>query len=146
SAALWGVASAASAQTYSRMVVFGDSLSDNGNIPVIGGGNNPPPPYYANHFSNGPTYAEDVAGALGLGALGHFGQTSGSVDWAVGGAETGTGNYGNAALPGMATEIGAYLGPYHGTVGSHDLVVLWGGANDVFANLPAAGASSNPTG
>ena len=42
--ALWAAATAASAQTYQRIVVFGDSLSDNGNIPVLGGGNNPPPP------------------------------------------------------------------------------------------------------
>lgn len=143
-AALWGAATAASAQSYQRIVVFGDSLSDNGNIPVLGGGNTPPPPYYKNHYSNGPTFIEDFAGALGQ-TLGHIGQTSGSVDWAVGGAETGTGNYGSALLPGVAQEVGGYFAA-GGTVGAHDLVMMWGGANDVFAGVLPAAASANPTG
>ena len=142
--ALWGAATAASAQTYQRIVVFGDSLSDNGNIPVLGGGNNPPPPYYQNHFSNGPTYIEDFAGALGQ-TLGHIGQTSGSVDWAVGGAETGTGNYESPLLPGMAQEVGGYFAA-GGTVGPHDLVTLWGGANDIFNYIATNGAASTATG
>ena len=37
-AAVGAFASAASAQTYSRLVVFGDSLSDNGNLYAATGG------------------------------------------------------------------------------------------------------------
>ena len=43
----------------SRLVVFGDSLSDNGNLFRLIGF--PPPPYWRGHFSNGPNYAEDLA-------------------------------------------------------------------------------------
>jgi outer membrane lipase/esterase len=142
--ALWGAATAASAQTYQRIVVFGDSLSDNGNIPVLTHQDIPAAPYYENHYSNGPTYIEDFAAALGQ-KLGHIGQTTGSVDWAVGGAETGTGNYGSPLLPGMAQEVGGYFAA-GGSVGQHDLVMLWGGANEVFAGILPAAASSNPTG
>jgi phospholipase/lecithinase/hemolysin len=48
----------------SRLVVFGDSLSDNGNLARLFGGQIPPfsePPYFDGRFSNGPTYAEQLA-------------------------------------------------------------------------------------
>lgn len=45
------------------LVVFGDSLSDNGNLfDLIG---LPPPPYWEGRSSNGPTYAEQLAVSLG---------------------------------------------------------------------------------
>lgn len=46
------------------LVVFGDSLSDNGNLFKLIGV--PPPPYWNGHFSNGPTYAEQLATQLHL--------------------------------------------------------------------------------
>ncbi len=46
----------------SRLVVFGDSLSDDGNLFRLIG--EPPPPYFQGHFSNGPTYAEQLASWL----------------------------------------------------------------------------------
>jgi phospholipase/lecithinase/hemolysin len=46
----------------SQLVVFGDSLSDNGNLfDLIG---LPPPPAWHGRASNGPTYAEDLARLL----------------------------------------------------------------------------------
>jgi phospholipase/lecithinase/hemolysin len=46
----------------SRLVVFGDSLSDNGNLfDLIG---LPPPPAWQGRASNGPTYAEQLAKML----------------------------------------------------------------------------------
>jgi len=44
-----------------RLIVFGDSLSDSGNIPA------PSPPYFAGRWSNGPTYADRLAFRLGIG-------------------------------------------------------------------------------
>jgi outer membrane lipase/esterase len=41
-AATAAIAGAASAQTYNRLVVFGDSLSDNGNLFLASGGTQPP--------------------------------------------------------------------------------------------------------
>ncbi|MDI4239484.1 hypothetical protein OZ411_42630 [Bradyrhizobium sp. Arg237L] len=44
------------------LVVFGDSLSDNGNLFNLIG--LPPPPYWEGRSSNGPTYAEQLAALL----------------------------------------------------------------------------------
>jgi hypothetical protein len=46
----------------SRLVVFGDSLSDNGNLFELIG--QPLPPYWDGRSSNGPTYAEQLAQLL----------------------------------------------------------------------------------
>jgi phospholipase/lecithinase/hemolysin len=48
----------------SSLVVFGDSLSDNGNLFSLIG--YPPPPAWQGRASNGPTYAEQLAPLLGL--------------------------------------------------------------------------------
>jgi outer membrane lipase/esterase len=145
-AAVFGIATQASAQQYTRVVAFGDSLTDNGNIAVLAGpAYAPPPPYYGYRYSNGPTFVENL-GALGLPTtLGHFGTVTGSTDFAVGGAETGTGNYGSPLLPGMSQEVAAYVGG-GGAFGAHDLVTVWGGANDLFANFIPASTNANPTG
>ncbi len=44
------------------LLVFGDSLSDNGNYFALTGGQYPPsPPYYQGRFSNGPVWPEVTA-------------------------------------------------------------------------------------
>src|SRR6202041_1516226 len=71
----------ANASSYSALVVYGDSLSDNGNLYAAIG--YPPSPYFQGRFSNGPVAAEQLAVALGVPLL----------DFAVGGATSGIGNY-----------------------------------------------------
>ena len=48
------------------VVVFGDSLSDTGNLFAATGGTNPIPPYFNGRFSNGPVWVETLAASLGL--------------------------------------------------------------------------------
>ncbi len=133
SAALsFGFAAAAHAQHYSKLIVFGDSLSDNGNLPP---GSAPPAPYVGGRFSNGPVWVEQ----LGF-TLGHAGAT-GSQDWAFGGARTDT----QASPPGMKVQLGGYTGG-GGTFTSTTLTTIWGGANNVFQGLPSAGVSPDPFG
>ncbi|HNO80278.1 MAG TPA: SGNH/GDSL hydrolase family protein [Phycisphaerae bacterium] len=51
---------------FSEFVVFGDSLSDNGNLFAETGGTTPAsPPYFEGRFSNGPVWAENLAPLLG---------------------------------------------------------------------------------
>jgi phospholipase/lecithinase/hemolysin len=47
-------ASAAQAADFSAEYVFGDSLSDNGNLASVFGTNFPNPPSFHNSFTNGP--------------------------------------------------------------------------------------------
>lgn len=114
---------AAHADPFRSVVVFGDSLSDNGNLYKASLGSYPPPPYYNGRFSNGPVAVEQLASNLGVPL----------VDFAFGGATSGTTNLvgvqtGFPGLPGVTTEFqGANLGA--GVLGSA-LTVVWGGAND----------------
>lgn len=135
-AAFGACATAASAQSYGRLVVFGDSLSDNGNLYAVTGGTQPlSPPYYQGRFSNGPVFTELLgfnAGRYTAGA-----PVSGSVNYAFGGARTDSA----ASPPGMRNQLLAYTGG-GGTFGSNDLVSILGGANNIFQAFPAA--AGNP--
>lgn len=125
------VAGVASAQTYNRLVVFGDSLSDNGNLFAATGGAQPPAPFYwQGRFSNGPVFTELLGFNAGRFAAGA--PVTGSINLAFGGAVTGT-----AGLPlGMRSQLLAYTGS-GGTFGSNDLVTVLGGANNIFGRLTA---------
>ncbi len=85
--------------TYSALYAFGDSLSDAGNLSIttaIAGVTPVSPPYYqekygditGNVFSNGPTWVQNLSGALGLGTLAP--SLAAGTDFAYGGAETGS--------------------------------------------------------
>ncbi|MBS0297446.1 MAG: autotransporter domain-containing esterase [Proteobacteria bacterium] len=127
--ALAATAGSAQAQTYSKIVVFGDSLSDNGNLPV---GSAPPPPYSNGRFSNGDVWVQQ----LGFGSLNHANTGVGSVDWAFGGARTDN----QASPPGMPIQLAGFQGA-GGTFTSSSLVTVWGGANDIFQQIPTAAAN-----
>lgn len=129
------VAGGAGAQSYDRLVVFGDSLSDNGNLYRLIG-QPASPPYYQGRFSSGPVFTE----LLGFTAANYDGPVTGSINYAFAGAETGS----STNVPfGMRTQLSAYLGR-GGTFGRGDLVSVLGGANNILNALPAAGASANP--
>lgn len=71
--------------TYSALYVFGASLSDAGNVYLRTGGRTPvSPPYFDGHFSNGPTWAEDLAAGLGIPNV--TPSLAGGTDFAYGGA------------------------------------------------------------
>ena len=132
-AAFGAATSAAQAQAYNRLVVFGDSLSDNGNLFAISG--QPPAPYFQGRFSNGPVFTELLgfnAGRFTAGA-----PVTGSVNYAFGGARTDL----SASPPGMRAQLAAYTGA-GGTFGANDLVSVLGGANNIFQAFP--GAAANP--
>ena len=127
SIALLGVTSlSARADSYSSIVVFGDSLSDKGNYYAATGGLEPAsPPYYNGHFSNGPVAVEQLAAHLNapLVDLAFAGATTGVGNIEDGGTQT---SFGAEHLPGIATEFAAYSGP----VSNSSLFVVWGGADD----------------
>jgi len=135
-AAVGAFATAASAQSYNRLVVFGDSLSDNGNLYAVTFGTQPlSPPYYQGRFSNGPVFTELLGFSAGRFTAGA--PVSGSVNYAFGGARTDNA----ASPPGMRNQLLAYTSA-GGTFGANDLVSVLGGANNIFQAFP--GAAGNP--
>ncbi|MBX9616457.1 MAG: SGNH/GDSL hydrolase family protein [Brevundimonas sp.] len=138
-AASAALATTASAQSYGRLVVFGDSLSDNGNLYLASGRTQPPsPPYFQGRFSNGPAFTE----LLGFTAANFNGPVTGSINYAYGGSRT---DNVVAFPPGMRQQLTTYTSA-GGVFGSRDLVSVLGGANNIFQALPTAGVSANPTG
>jgi len=128
-------AGVASAQTYDRVITFGDSLSDSGNLYAVTGGTQPPAPYNQ-RFTNDKVWVEYLAGTMtgytSTGAL------TGDVNFAFGGARTDT----QTSPPGTAIQLQAYQAR-GGTFGARDVVTMWAGANNLFQGLPTA--ASNPS-
>lgn len=123
--------------SYSKIIAFGDSLSDNGNLFNLIG--QPPAPYFNGRFSNGPVAVEVMAQTLGLSL----------TDYAYGGAQTGTTNYLGDALNG--TGVTGQIAQYGMLTGGHAdasaLYMVWAGPNDFFADMlnpsTAPNASNN---
>ena len=130
---------AASAQTYSGIYVFGDSLVDPGNLFRATGGLYPPsPPYFQGRFSNGPVFVEPLAPKLGL-------TSNPNTNFAFGGATSGTVNAANffPFLQGLPPQPGtlAQINRFTTTTPSADpngLYVVYAGGNDyVFGSVLA---------
>jgi phospholipase/lecithinase/hemolysin len=85
-----GVACTPAAAAYTSIFAFGDSLSDAGNLILEDQGEGPLAPYVDGHFSNGPTWVEDLSQMLSLGTMNPFLGPSGGTNFAFGGAQTGT--------------------------------------------------------
>ena len=131
SAALLMFSVASNASTIGSIVVYGDSLSDNGNLFAATG--QPGSPYYMGRRSNGPVAVEQLATSLGATL----------VDFAWSGATTGIGNLGDGGTPtslgadslrGMLTQLQnsqSSLSPYLG-----GLFIVWGGPDDFLSPSP----------
>jgi len=136
------------AATFSDMFVFGDSLSDVGNLHLATGGSIPDSNYYMGRFSNGPVAAEIYGlreGLFGSGGVALTPSLAGGNNYAVAGALTGS-HEANPAF-GATTQVDNYLA----LVSSADpnaLYLVWAGANDVRAALfdPANAGSIIATG
>jgi outer membrane lipase/esterase len=129
---------AASAQSYSRLVTFGDSLSDNGNLFATTG---QPPAPYNQRFTNALVWSEYLFGpARGFVATNPANVNSGNINFAFGGARTDLAPNSNGPIPSTGTQIGAFLAN-GGRFGAADLVSLWGGANNLFQGIPVAAAN-----
>jgi phospholipase/lecithinase/hemolysin len=130
--------------TYSAIYAFGDSLSDAGNLSITSKTAGLPtpvsPPYLTQQygtatgtvFSNGPTWAQDLSIALGLGTLAP--SLTGGTDFAYGGAETGSTPQ-NASDPGIqAVSLPAQLTQFQAQVpkpSANALYTVSIGANDL---------------
>jgi phospholipase/lecithinase/hemolysin len=124
--------SGAHAADFSAEYVFGDSLSDVGNVSLFTHGGEPAGPYVGGQFSNGPVWAQDLAGRLGLPAL--TPSLGGGTDYAFGGATTGSLYTNSSEVPNLEEQVGAFLSG-HTPAPSDALYTFSIGANDLFAIL-----------
>lgn len=118
----------AAAGPYSNMYVFGDSLSDTGNLYIATGGTQPPAgqPYFNGRFSNGPVWIDHLAAFIGLPA-GATPALLGGNNYAFAGARTGT----DATPPGVLAQAGGMWAPVHPAADPNALYVVVGGGNDM---------------
>jgi outer membrane lipase/esterase len=129
-------AAATIADVYSSFWVFGDSLSDNGNVSAaLAAGtppvNFPPPPYFNGRFSNGPVWNERFLADFAPGRSGNF---------AFGGART----FDNGdTIPDLDDQVAAFTAvrPFL-SLGSRSLASMFFGANDVFDAINAAAVAA----
>lgn len=118
------------APEFSNVFVFGDSLSDQGQLFAASGGLFPPFPYFEGRISNGPVWIESLAPRLGL-------TTSLLNNFSVAGAATSNANYNEALLgtdlPGLSDQLNYFLQGLGGQQADPEaLYVVWAGANDFF--------------
>lgn len=130
--AVAGLLSAPShAGPFSDLVIFGDSLSDTGNVFIVTGGTIPSQsagPYDGGRFSNGPLWVETLANGLGLPtAAAPF--LIGGNNYAFGGAKTGVG----IAPPDLLIQSIFLWGSSHPVADANALYVVVAGGNDVRA-------------
>ena len=137
------------AASIDRIYVFGDSLSDTGNVFNLTGGFSPKaPPYYPGRFSNGPIWVDALANKLGLAPalvteLSGGAKSSDGINFAFGGATSGTNNVAGP-LPGLQTEINFFksgLAATNQSADSEALYIVWAGGNDYLG-----GGVTDPTG
>lgn len=116
---------AAASSVFSSYFVFGDSLSDNGNLFAATG--QPPAPYDSGRFSNGPVWNEYVMAQFGA-------EGKVAANFAFGGAKARTDMDG---IPDLAAQLALFAANVPKPVlGKRPLATLWFGANDLL----------NPTG
>jgi phospholipase/lecithinase/hemolysin len=136
-----------------KIVVFGDSLSDPGNVFVATGQYSVPPfapipsaPYLIGgmHFTNGPTWVEDLSRELdsASGAGPALRAPRIYTNYAFGGARARAGA--PSASPDLGAQVAMYFGNSGGVGDAEGLYVIWFGANDVRDALEALAV--DPTG
>jgi len=116
------------AQTrYSNVIIFGDSLSDTGNL--AGTIINLPFPYYNNRISNGPVAVDHVAKALGKNANASKHLTSiqqRGYNYAIAG-----GNIVGNDPEDLNSQVNAYLSRTNNKIDSNALYIFMIGGNDL---------------
>ncbi len=138
---------------YSGLYIFGDSLSDPGNLAaaiganpaqvISGNGYIPEQPYASQQFSNGDVWARTYASLMGLAAFGQpFG--AGGGNYAYGGARVMA--EGAGLPPSLTTQENVFfLGSHGGLAPSDALYVIEGGGNDARDTFAAAAVSGDPS-
>jgi phospholipase/lecithinase/hemolysin len=142
------------ASPISQLVVFGDSLSDNGNVAIALGGALPGN-YAPNAFTDGPATVPATGAPLGLwvdqlatrlGVADPHPFLAGGTNYAVGSALTGHNPAFSlppslTAVPYTSDQVALYLSGH--VASSSALYAFWAGAEDIFAAVDPTAAANN---
>jgi len=114
------------AQSFSNMFIFGDSMSDTGNLASVVG--DFPPVYYNNRVSNGPVAVEILGERLGLStdASLHLINQNAGTNYAVASAKSG-----ESGPFDLETQVNAFLMANEFSAPEDALYILFIGGNDV---------------
>lgn len=126
----FAVLPATNSMAFSDLYVFGDSLSDSGQLMGAAPAFCPAAPYVGCRFSNGPVWVENIAADLGLTATP---STLGGTNYAIGGATA------NAIL-GQAASFSSSVG---GVADADALYIILGGGNDFLQMLDPLAAADD---
>jgi phospholipase/lecithinase/hemolysin len=141
---------------FKHLVVFGDSLSDNGNAYFRTAGQDPPGPplstgpYYDGRWSNGPIWVDDFPSLAGLPPITPFFVNPGSgTNVAVGGSTSSpvVRSASTSSTP-LTVQISAFVAEHGGRIPGNDLYLIWIGADDFILagsrnpNLTVAGIAA----
>ena len=131
-----GAQPSAHAGLFDNVVVFGDSLSDDGNLSLA-----LQLPQIVRFTSNpGQTGVEDVAGYFGIPIAPAL---AGGTDFAFGGAGILNNSPGTPSIvPTLPTQLGMYLQATGNKADPDTLYAVWGGANDVFYAATSGAAAA----
>lgn len=127
------ITTTAAAGPFTNLVVFGDSLSDVGNIAQATANSffvspTPGPYYYQGRFSNGANYADTLAAGLGFASFTN--STAGGNDFAYGGAQTtGTSFPYSLYISDVDDQVAAYRSSR--TANATTLYLIFAGSNDL---------------
>ncbi len=119
--------STVSAASFTSLSIFGDSMTDTGNVFLATGGAVPTAPYFSGRFSDGPVWVETLAEQLGFPGA-STASLAGGNNYAFGGARTGAAG---APVPGLLAQSAGLWGPLHPLADPTGLFVLVGGGNDM---------------
>jgi phospholipase/lecithinase/hemolysin len=123
---------------FNDIYAFGDSLTDTGNlflatqlqhsqnsqVPVTPS----PSDYWDGRFTNGTVWVEQLATKLGFAPP--TPSLAGGADYAFGGATTGP-QFAMVPVPNIIAQVNNFTSVPGHLLTSNDLIVVWGGANDI---------------
>jgi len=132
------VASLQAETQLSEMIVFGDSLSDTGNVLVWSAGVIAAPPYFEGRASNGPVAVEQAALRLGLPQP--VASLLGGTNYAYFGAQTLGVSF--TPTPDLGDQVSMFFADGNSLDGD-ELIVVHAGGNDAFAFVFTEGALGN---
>jgi len=131
------ISGSAAAAQFDNVIVFGDSLSDNGNLSIA-----EQLPFAPSRFTTNPGLVamEHVSDFYGITLTPSL---AGGTDFAFGGAGLNNNSPGTpSTVPTLPIQLQAYLSATGGAADPNALYSVWGGANDLFYTATSVGAAA----